>query len=72
MRQVTFAKAQAPFGVGDKRLVPDDVAARLEREGVLSASEPFPPQAALAPAKPTRAALKPERPTGTLDLRIAE
>lgn len=71
MRQVTFAKAQAPFGVGDKRLVPDDVAARLEGEGVISASEPFPPRAS-APERPKRPALKPERPTGTLDLRIAE
>jgi hypothetical protein len=44
MMHVTFAEAVSPYGVGDKRLVPADVAAQLEREGKLSACDPFPPE----------------------------
>lgn len=46
MKQVTFARPQAPFGVGEKRLVPDDVAATLEKEGVI---EPNPPSWPMRP-----------------------
>lgn len=37
---VRFTKPMRPFGIGDQRLVPDDVAARLAAEGVI---EPNPP-----------------------------
>ena len=34
MKHVTFTKPMIPHNVGDRRLVPDAVAARLEAEGV--------------------------------------
>lgn len=64
MQLVTFGKPMAPHGVGDTRLVSDDVAKRLEGEGLLSASETF-------PARPVRAPPKPARPTGVPDKRTA-
>lgn len=73
MRQVTFSQPMAPFGVGDQRLVPDDVAKRLHREGVLSDDQPFPAQPpARAPTKPVRPILHPTRPAGAPDRRLAE
>ena len=64
MRHVTFATAQAPFGAGDKRLVPDEVAEELEAAGVLEANEPWPKPAPGAAAKPKRPVLQPTRPAG--------
>jgi hypothetical protein len=62
MMHVTFGEAVSPFGVGDKRLVPADVAEQLEREGKLSACEPFPSEEDAPPRKPTIAQrLAPQR-----------
>jgi len=76
MKLVTFSAEMKPHGVGDTRLVSDAVAADLEKQGVISSSEPWPAKAA-APAaavaqKPQRAVLKPARPSGVSDKRIAE
>lgn len=72
MKLVTFGKPMAPHGVGDTRLVPDDVARQLQSDGVLSASEPWPARAsAPAAARPARSVLKPGRPTGGADQRFA-
>lgn len=74
MKLVTFAVAMAPFCVGDTRLVPDEVAARLATEEVLSDSQDWPVAAAgEAPSarKPVRPTLRPNRPAGTPDKRIA-
>jgi hypothetical protein len=46
---VTFNRAMSPYAAGESRLVPDDVAERLDSEGVLSASKPFPEGAAAVP-----------------------
>jgi hypothetical protein len=40
MKHVTFIKPMLPHNVGDRRLVPDEMAARLERDGRI---EPNPP-----------------------------
>lgn len=73
MRLVTFARAMAPHGPGDTRLVSDDVARRLDRDGALSASEPWPAKAAAAAAqKPRRPILSVGRNAGQLDLREAQ
>lgn len=71
MKLVTFSEPQAPHGVGDTRLVPDDVAARLGRAGVLSAAETWPAGSTPAASKPARPAVKPIRPAGTPDKRLA-
>lgn len=72
MKLVTFGRAMAPHGIGDTRLVPDDVARRLDAAGDLSASEAFPaPAPVRAPRKPARALPKPTRPAGPLDQRMA-
>lgn len=74
MKLVTFSRAMAPHGVGDTRLVPDNVAAQLDEDGMISSSEPWPAQ--VRPprqiVKPVRPAVKPVRPMGQLDLRVAE
>lgn len=72
MRLVTFAHDMAPFGTGDTRLVPDDVAERLAGEKALSANEAWPRgEAPRAPQKPARPILKPERPSGGASPRTA-
>jgi hypothetical protein len=73
MRLVTFAREQAPHAAGDKRLVPDEVAARLEREGLLAANVSYPENAPAPSAKkPARSILKPVRPaSGIADERKA-
>jgi len=76
MKLVTFAKPQAPFGVGDTRLVPDDVATRLHDEGVIDGlGQAWPPKvspaAVSAPQKPARPIVKPARPAGAPDRRKA-
>lgn len=56
MKLATFDRAMAPYVVGETRLLPDDEAARLEREGVIKPNSPdWPakPQAA-APGAETR------------------
>jgi len=72
MRHVTFGKPVPPYCVGDKRLMPDALAKKLETDGLLSASEPWPATAA-APAtkKPRRPTPTIERPAGLFDDRIA-
>ena len=72
MMHVTFAEAVSPYGVGDKRIVPADEAAQLEREGKLSACDPFPPEGEAPPRKPTiaqRLAPQHARPHGNRDRR---
>lgn len=44
MKLVTFSEEMAPHGVGDTRLVPDDVAIELERQHKISSAEPWPLQ----------------------------
>lgn len=74
MKLVTFSEAVAPHGAGDTRLVSDDVAVALARDGVISASDPWPP-AESSPAgvkMPVRPVLRPTRPAGKpADRRIA-
>ena len=70
MKRVTFAVAMAPYVRGENRIVPDDVAARLEAEGVLSKVEPWPTQS--TPAHPRRTAAAPARPMGPRDGRMAK
>ena len=44
MKHVTFRKPMIPHNVGDRRLVPDALAARLEAEGLIEPNPPdFPP-----------------------------
>jgi hypothetical protein len=65
MKHVTFIKPMIPHNIGDRRLVPDAVAARLEAEGLIAPNPPdFPPSnvAGLAPAA-GQAAL-PAKPRG--------
>jgi hypothetical protein len=71
MRHVTFAQAILPYNAGDKRIVPDEMAANLEAGGYLSANEPFGPKAAQDPKKPHRPMLKIGRPSGIPDTRVA-
>jgi len=69
---VTFAQPVAPYGAGDTRLVPDDVAADLLEQGLISDYEPFPrrsadeatrePAAKPAPVVQPRQQPKPARP----------
>jgi hypothetical protein len=60
MKHVTFTKPMIPHNVGDRRLVPDPIAARLEAEGRIAPNPPdFPPakvagQAAPPVGKPKR------------------
>ncbi len=73
MRHVTFAKPQAPHGVGDKRLVSEAVAKQLHDEGVIAdLGEPFPARHSAKARKPKRPVVAPGRGGGQLDLRIAE
>lgn len=77
MRLVTFTKAQAPHGVGDTRLVSDEVAARLRGEKVIEGlGEAWPPGSAVKPVRPVvqprRPVIRPTRPSGKLDLQPAE
>jgi hypothetical protein len=46
MKLVRFTKDMAPHKAGDKRLVPDDVASRLEEAGEVDDVQPFPVVAA--------------------------
>jgi hypothetical protein len=73
MKLVTFARPMAPYCAGETRLVEDAVAARLEADGALSASETWPevaPDEANSVRAPKRKAVKPERPaSGLFDQR---
>lgn len=72
MKLVTFAGTMSPHNVGDTRLVPDDVAIRLQKEGAISESKTWPPVAAPpAPKKPERPVLKVERPQSGAAARTA-
>lgn len=68
MKLVTFGRPMAPHGVGDTRLVSDDVAQRLQKDGALSASEAWP---AKGPQRPSRPALAVARAAGVPDQRKA-
>lgn len=73
MKHVTFSRPIAPYNAGDKRVVPDGVAAKLQAEGALSASEPWPANAAApAPPKLSRQMFRPERPRGASAARLVE
>jgi hypothetical protein len=78
MRHVTFVRAQSPFGVGDKRLVSEDVAKTLRGEGLIEGlGEPWPPaDPSAAPARPvtrpSRPVIKPTRSAGQLPFQTAE
>jgi len=63
-RLVTFAVPMGRHGVGDTRLVPDAVAARLDDEGALSASQSWPDNPYDVPAaqRPQRPVIKTRRP----------
>ncbi len=72
MKLVTFARAMAPHGAGETRLLPDDVAASLDAEGALSAVCDWPAGVASAQArKPRRVVPVITRPIGVADGRIA-
>lgn len=76
MKHVTFARAIAPYGVGDKRLVPDAVAAQLEKDGALSKIEQWPPVAdrprAGEAVLPVRKVLSTSRNAAAPDRRMAK
>jgi hypothetical protein len=73
MRLVTFTQAQAPHGVGDTRLVSDDVAKRLRDEGVIDGlGTPWPPVSQRPVLKPVRPVQSPKRPGSPLALHPAE
>ena len=58
MKHVTFTKPMIPHNVGDRRLVPDAVAARLEAEGAIEPNPPdFPPVERRRPRRGVRAGL---------------
>ena len=57
MKQVTCIKPMAPYHVGGERLVPDDVALRLEAEGMIA---PNPPAWPPSPQPSPRPAAAPE------------
>lgn len=60
MKHVTFIKPMIPHNVGDRRLVPDAIAARLEAEGRIAPNPPdFPPAKVAGQATPP--AGKPKR-----------
>ena len=70
MKLVTFARASAGHSVGDTRLVPDEVAARLLSEEVISGAEQWPPGSLPpAPQKPRRPVIDVRRPAGVPDQR---
>lgn len=69
MKLVTFARTMAPHGVGDTRLVSDELADELEAQGALSEAKPWPD--ALAPRKPVRPQDRPRRAIGAGDRRLA-
>lgn len=73
---VTFAKPMAPHVVGEQRLVPTAIAEDLERDGMISAAEPWPPRAPNEPpAKPTvieRLVPAPLRPQPARDQRMVK
>jgi hypothetical protein len=72
MKLVTFSRPMAPHGVGDTRLVPDNVAHQLQEDGAISASEPWPASAPVsAPESPRRPIVKPARAIGVADTRVA-
>lgn len=82
MRHVTFAVTMAPHLAGEKRLLPEEIATKLEKEGKLLANDPWPPSAHPAPSepvrqekpqavKPERAILRPGRPAAGHDRRQA-
>lgn len=55
LKHVTFARAMPPQHAGDRRLLPADLAARLEREGAIEPNPPdWPPHAKPAPAAKPR------------------
>jgi len=73
MRHVTFTRDMAPQHRGDRRVVPDEIAALLEAEGAIEPNPPSWPQIvhrdpapAKAPAAPPRRPkfLTKERPHG--------
>jgi len=65
MKHVTFAQSAGEFRAGDKRVVPDEVAARFPKEAVLSVETWPAPR--LAAQKPRRAVLNVKR-VGAPDL----
>ena len=74
MQHVTFSAAMDGGLAHEKRLLPDDIAAKLHAEGKIAAMEPFPANAtAPTPAarKPERPIFKPQRSVGTCDQRKA-
>jgi len=55
MKLVTFNRAMSPYVAGERRLVPDDIAVRLQAAGDVSAVEDWP-----APTTPQPAPAKPQ------------
>ena len=55
MKHVTFIKPVFPLQVGERRLVPDETASGLERQGLIAPGAPdFPPAVVAAPAPPPK------------------
>jgi hypothetical protein len=48
MKHVTFTREMRPYVPGERRVVPDEVAARLEAEGAIAPDPPDWPAAAMA------------------------
>lgn len=67
MKLVKFTTAMSPHSVGEERVVPDDVAERLVKNGEATA-RPFPPPD-LAPMV-QRAVEAPKRPTLSLGRKV--
>ena len=50
MKHVTFTRDMLPIRAGEQRVLPDDVAARMESEGAVAPNAPdWPPQPAADP-----------------------
>ena len=65
MKHVTFTRPMIPHNVGDRRLVPDAVAARLEAEGLIEPDPPdFPPAKVAELAAAAGQAPLPAKPRG--------
>jgi hypothetical protein len=56
MKHVTFTQDMRPYRIGDMRLVPDEIAAKLEAEGAIKPNPPTWPEGAAGdePVAPRR------------------
>lgn len=61
MKHVTFTRDMKPHRAGEQRLVPDELAASLEREGAVEPGAPDWPESAKPSAPSAPPQQKPER-----------